>query len=499
MGNKHYVVAIDLGSKNVTVAASSGRVDGRMVVDAVVRKPSQGVCGGAIDNIELAVASLKSAVAELEKQLNIGVYEAYFGISGEFIRCASHNDWVSVGDQSNGVSQSDIDELYARMEKVCAPNDDEIILERIPQNFMVDGSKEVANPVGSFGQSLSSTFNFILSTKTPIKRLTNAALKMGIKPLKTYINPVITPEVLLRPYEKEEGVAVVDIGADITDVTIYANNVLRYAASIPLGSDVINRDISTLSVPRQFVEQMKVEYGNASKEDVPKNEVIEFPIHKGKKSILKYNLAAIIEARVWDIADYVTEEIKHAGYEKKLPYGIVLAGGGSKLAGLAKALSEYMKMDVRVGTPEDVVDAESVKLVDGPEYDVVTGLLWRGLETGKYCYVDQRPVPPQPGVRDEDRVAPAPAAPKADEGGAPKSENTAAGDDQKDDGNKPSPAKPDDRKDDRPDDKGKNGGHGGTENQHRPKGGFVDKFKRFIGNLSDKMDEMGGSGDDDVI
>ena len=180
----------------------------------------------------------------------------------------------------------------------------------------------------------------------------------------------------------------------------------------PLGSDVINRDISTLSVPRQFVEQMKVEYGNASKEDVPKNEVIEFPIHKGKKSILKYNLAAIIEARVWDIADYVTEEIKHAGYEKKLPYGIVLAGGGSKLAGLAKALSEYMKMDVRVGTPEDVVDAESVKLVDGPEYDVVTGLLWRGLETGKYCYVDQRPVPPQPGVRDEDRVAPAPAAPK---------------------------------------------------------------------------------------
>ena len=85
------------------------------------------------------------------------------------------------------------------MEKVCAPNDDEIILERIPQNFMVDGSKEVANPVGSFGQSLSSTFNFILSTKTPIKRLTNAALKMGIKPLKTYINPVITPEVLLRP------------------------------------------------------------------------------------------------------------------------------------------------------------------------------------------------------------------------------------------------------------------------------------------------------------
>ena len=49
---KNYIVAIDLGSQNVTAAAATRGADGKMVVEAVVRKPSGGVAGGAIENIE---------------------------------------------------------------------------------------------------------------------------------------------------------------------------------------------------------------------------------------------------------------------------------------------------------------------------------------------------------------------------------------------------------------------------------------------------------------
>ena len=93
MEKKNYIVAIDLGSHNVTAAAATRGADDKMVIEAVVREKSEGVSGGAIDNIELAAKSLKTAVGKLEEQLNIKVFEAYFGISGDFIRCASHNDW----------------------------------------------------------------------------------------------------------------------------------------------------------------------------------------------------------------------------------------------------------------------------------------------------------------------------------------------------------------------------------------------------------------------
>lgn len=389
-------MAIDLGSHNVTAAAAVRGADDKMVIEAVVREKSEGVSSGAIDNIELAAKSLKTAVDKLQEKLNIKVFEAYFGISGEFIRCISHNDWVAVGDYSNGVSQSDVDELYARMEKVSAPSDDEVILERIPQNFVVDGNKEVPNPVGSFGKSLSSTFNFILSLRTPIQRLTNAVLKLGIKPLAIHINPLVTAETLLEADEKEEGIAVVDMGADVTDVTIYYNNVVRYVSSIPIGSNAINNDIRSLSIPEKWVEKMKVKYGNAVAANVKEDAGIGYNTPKGKKVILQCNLAAAIEARVQDIADLVVEEIKRAGFDKKLPYGIVLTGGGANLEGIADAFTHHTGIDTRIGVPEMVVDEESAEKVDGPEYATITGLLWNALQAGAYCMVDQRPVPVQP-------------------------------------------------------------------------------------------------------
>mgnify|MGYP002225707569 CR=1 FL=1 len=42
------------------------------------------------------------------------------------------------------------------MRNVQAP-DDETIMERVPQNYVVDDNQEVKNPVGSFGKNISST------------------------------------------------------------------------------------------------------------------------------------------------------------------------------------------------------------------------------------------------------------------------------------------------------------------------------------------------------
>ena len=150
MERKNYTVAIDLGCSSVVVAVQ-------------------------IENIELVSRSIRAAVSETEEQLGIRITEAYAGISGDFVRCARHTDHVFVYDPQNGVNQHDVDALFDRMRNVQAP-DDESIMERVPQNYMVDDNQEVRNPVGSFGKKLSSTFNFILCLRTPMQRL-DMALK----------------------------------------------------------------------------------------------------------------------------------------------------------------------------------------------------------------------------------------------------------------------------------------------------------------------------------
>ena len=198
MEKKNYTVAVDLGCSSVVVAVGEKTPEGLLDVACVVTKPVEGVNAGRIENIELVSRAIREAVSEAEQQLGIRITEAYAGISGDFVRCARHTDHVFVYDPQNGVNQKDVDALFDRMRNVQAP-DDETIMERVPQNYMVDDNQEVRNPVGSFGKKLSSTFNFILCLKTPMQRLDMALKRLGIKMLGVMSDALATPEAVLLP------------------------------------------------------------------------------------------------------------------------------------------------------------------------------------------------------------------------------------------------------------------------------------------------------------
>ena len=399
MERKNYTVAVDLGCSSVVVAVGEKTPEGAVDVACIVSKPVEGVNAGRIENIELVSHAIREAVSEAEEQLGIRITEAYAGISGDFVRCARHTDHVFVYDPQNGVNQKDVDALFDRMRNVQAP-DDETIMERVPQNYMVDDSQEVRNPVGSFGKKLSSTFNFILCLKTPMQRLDMALKRLGIKMLGVVSDALAAPESVLLPDEKEEGVAVVDVGGGVTDVTVYYRNVVRYIASIPIGASAINRDIRTMSVPEKHVESLKQKYGSAVAELAPEDKLIRVNGRTAReaKDILLRNLATVIEARATDIAEFVQQEIKDSGFAGKLAYGIVLTGGSAKLKDLDELFRRVTGMDVRVAVPETGITEESKEKIADPAYSTAVGILLKGAEQGG-CAVVERPAAPRPEMR----------------------------------------------------------------------------------------------------
>ena len=394
MERKNYTVAVDLGSSNVVVAVGEKAAEGQMEVASIVSKPVEGVNAGKIENIELVSRAIREAMSEAEEQLGIRITEAYAGISGDFVRCARHTDHVFVYDPQNGVNQKDVDALFDRMRNVQAP-DDETIMERVPQNYVVDDNQEVKNPVGSFGKKLSSTFNFILCLRTPMQRLDMALKRLGIKMLGVTSNAIATAEAVLLPEEKEEGVAVVDIGGGVTDVAVYYRNVVRYIATIPMGAMAINRDIRTMSVPEKHVESLKQKYGSAVADLAPEDKLIRVNGRTAReaKDILLRNLATVIEARATDIAEFVLQEIRDSGYAGKLAYGIVLTGGSAKLKDVDELFRRVTGMDVRIASAETGVAEESREKVVDPAYATAVGILLKGAEQGA-CAVIERPASP---------------------------------------------------------------------------------------------------------
>lgn len=415
MEKKDYIIAVDLGSSNVTLAVGEPMDDGSIDVVYITRKPAEGVNAGQIENSELAGNSIHAAIKEVETALGCRITEVYAGISGEFVRCACYTDHVYVDNPQDGVSHADVDSLFSRMRNVQAP-EGETIMERIPQNYVIDGNREVKNPVGSFGKTLSATFNFILCSKTPLQRLEMVFKRHGITLKGIFPTVLATPESVLSPDEKSEGVAVVDIGGGVTDVTVYYRNVVRYVASIPMGASAINHDIRTMGVPEKFVEQLKLEKGSAIAELAP-DTLVKVPgrTPREEKGILKRNLATVIEARAMDIAEYVLQELKDSHHVSKLAYGIVLTGGSAVLKDLDKLFNRVTKMDVRVASPDTGITDASIERVDNPAYATVTGLLLLGARQGPSSLLVEYP-PVREAAEPETPVAepePEPARPAA--------------------------------------------------------------------------------------
>ena len=101
------------------------------------------------------------------------------------------------------------------------------------------------------------------------------------------------------------------------------------------------------------------------------------------KEISLLNLAAIIEARMLDIIDFVMAEIKASGCQQKLGAGVVLTGGAAQMKDLDLLFKNYTGIDVRVATPDTVIEPGSIESASNPALATAVGLLLKGLSSGR--------------------------------------------------------------------------------------------------------------------
>ena len=383
MEKKNYVVAIDIGTSEVVIAVGTLAEGGLVNIETIVTEPCEGMLAGLVDNNQMVSESLRRARVRAEQQAGIAITDAYVSISGKFVRCARYTDHVFVDAKDACISQLDVNALSERMRSVKSA-DGEVIMDHYPITYKGTSGVEMKNPVGCYSPQLSSTYNFILCEHAAKDRLFRVFMSAGIKIRHLYAGAAVVGESVVNSDEKEEGVAVVDIGSGVTDVAVYHGGVLRYIAAIPMGGSVVNSDIRVYAgtIPAKMVEKLKRRYGSAMVDMTP-DERIE--LHSGNriiKPIQRLNLASVIEARMAEIAEFVWAEIRESGYAKKLAAGIILTGGGSELSHVADLFQRVTGLEVRVACAEMGITSASLEAVSSPSRTLAVSLLLRGAKVG---------------------------------------------------------------------------------------------------------------------
>ncbi|MBR2629939.1 MAG: cell division protein FtsA [Bacteroidaceae bacterium] len=380
ISDKDFIVAIELGSFKISGIAGKKK-DGTMQILAYAEEKTSGcVRRGVVYNIEKTYQSVNNIITKLESVLKTKITRAYVGLGGQSVRsykCVIKRNLLTQSYITNDV----IDAI--RQESCEIPFSDYEMLENYPQEFVVDSSI-IADPVGVMGTNIEGEFLDVIAKHNLRANIETVFANTNVDVVEELISPLQLANNVLTDAEKRSGCALVDLGAETTTLVVYKNNIVRYLVTIPLGSNNINKDLSTLPIDEAEAEEVKLKYGDACRESdaLEEAESQSYTTTDGRQ-IDVVTIKNVIEARISEIIANISNQIINSDYSGKLLAGIVITGGGSNMKNIVKAFVKATKIDkVRVANKVNQVvvktsNASSITL-DSTQTTSVVSLLLAG-------------------------------------------------------------------------------------------------------------------------
>lgn len=376
MAKSQIVTGIDIGTSGIKIlAVTTDKKEGEPEVLGITQAPVLGVRKGTVINVEEVSNSLRSALEEFQNLIDQKIDSAVINLSGSHIFVTPSKGVVVVSRADQKISQEDIERVVQAAQTFSLPSNKEI-LEVLPREFIIDGEKGIKEPLGLQGVRLEVEILALGGFSPYIKNLTKAVLNSGIQISDIVISPLASSRSILTPRQKELGVALLDIGAGTTGLTVFEEGDLIHIAIFPVGSANITNDVAVgLKTDIDTAERIKIEFGSCIWRASKKKEKIK---KIGKEDPIIFSqkmLGSIIEARMSEIFDLTNKELRKISRQGKLPSGIVLTGGGVKLPRIVEFAKKELKLPCQIGYPSGIAGLEK-----DPALSSVSGLVLRGID-----------------------------------------------------------------------------------------------------------------------
>ncbi len=376
------VVGLDIGTTKICALVGRKNEYGKLEILGMGKAVSDGVQRGVVLNIDKTVDAIKRAIRQAEEQSGIDIGVVNVGIAGQHIKSLQHNGSITRPSGDNEITQDDVNRLTADMYRLVTPPGSQII-HVMPQDYKVDFEGGVLDPIGMAGVRLEGNFHIITAQSAAINNINKCVTKAGLAIADLILEPLASSVSVLSDEEKEAGVALIDIGGGTTDLAVFKDGIIRHAAVLPFGGNIITQDIKQgCNVTPNQAEQLKVKFGKAIAEEASDYEIVSIPglPNRPPKEVSLKNLAYIIEARMSEIIELVYAEIYRMGLHEQLSAGIVLTGGGSQLQNLEQ-LTEYLTgLDTRIGYPNQHLGKGKIEAVKSPMHATGVGLVLAGYQ-----------------------------------------------------------------------------------------------------------------------
>lgn len=380
MDAERIVAALDIGTTKIVALVGEMDEKGDIYVIGHGQAPADGLRRGVVVNMDKTVKAVEQAVKDAALTSGTEIDRVTVGIAGEHIRSINSHGVVAVGRTDQEITSADIERAIEAARTVAIPVDREII-HVLAQSFSVDDQSGIKDPAGMSGVRLEIQAHIVTASLTTARNLYRALERCNLGVDHIVLESLAVSEAALTEQERESGVIVIDVGGELTGVSVFFEDAIQHSAVIPLGGKNVTNDIAIgLRTSAEQAETLKVGYGNALASLVDPEEMLRVPGAMGRadREISQHVLASIIEPRVEEILSLVHRELRRAGIGENMIGSLVLTGGGTLMAGTVELCEQIFDVPVRPGQIRNV--AATAEDCNDARYVTAHGLLIYGFE-----------------------------------------------------------------------------------------------------------------------
>jgi cell division protein FtsA len=367
--------AVNMGSFRISAMIAGISETGEMIVLGSGHRASQGIKRGYVTDMTAATYAVRDAIERAERMANTSVSSVWIGCSGAGL--ASQVAQVEVDIGGRRIEQDDIDHLLVAGRDVIQP-DGRMVLHAQPAHYTLDGAHGVANPKGLHAERLGVDIHVMLADGAPIRNLTEAVQNAHLDVEAVVGSPIAAGHACLTPEERDLGVGLVEMGSEVTNVSVYFSGMLIGMVSIPIGSgDITDAIASGFGIRRFQAERLKCVNGSAIASPTDHREMIPVnaPGEEGagpmarhaddKNRIPRAELVSVITTQLGRLMEEVSKALKGLGFTNQRGQQVVLTGGGAELVGLADYAQSALGKPVRIGKAPQLTGLAETHLKPG--------------------------------------------------------------------------------------------------------------------------------------
>ena len=374
-GPEALITALDIGSSKVSALIAQPGDGGELVVLGTGQRESRGVKRGYVADMAATEAAVREAVEQAERIAGTNIEDVWVSFSAGGL--ASDEVKVEVELGGHRVEQDDVAMLLEAGRDAIDPRG-RMVLHAQPALYTLDGLRGVRDPRGLHADRLGVDIHVVIADASPVRNLDVCVRSAHLETKLIVASPVAAGLAVLSDEERELGVALVELGAGVTNISVFMGGMLVGLSSIPMGAADITDDIaSAFGTRRNLAERMKCFHGSANTSPRDNHDMIDVAPLSDEgagevQRITKAQLIAVVRQRLEVLVGEIQKELRVLGFGGPVGRQVVLTGGGAELNGIADYVQGALGRAVRVGRPRGLTALPEAHA--GPGFATLAGL-----------------------------------------------------------------------------------------------------------------------------